>query len=407
MKNYIYLARRYLFTKHHDAVIKLMIKICCIGILTATCCLALVMSIMTGFEQATYQKMQSIYPDLIIDTHDESIDVQQVAKILEDPALGIAHTAEQKTAQALLYNPECAQAPSMLIVRGINPQQESKVSNIATKIIEPRVTPLEDLVKDNQILIGSQLAQQLELTIGQTAYLLCCQEQTSRLYMKFEQTEVEIAGIFKTGIDELDMNMTMCHHDFFDQIFDNHPINQIHLRLYNVAQEKQALHLLQRDQHLDAYSWKDLYPTLLAALKLEKWAMILILCLIVFVASMNIMSLISMYITQKKRDIAILLCMGMPQKSVKKIFIFMSMMIASISSLIGLILAWTIGSLLQIYPCIKLPDNVYDTDYLPVQLELLSFCAIFILTIMISIVASILATRNVQRLKIIETLKTP
>ena len=213
--------------------------------------------------------------------------------------------------------------------------------------------------------------------------------------------------IFKTGIDDLDNSMLFCHHDFFDQLFLHHPTDQIHLKLANIKDEPETLKKLQDTLLCDVYSWKDLYPTLLSALKLEKYAMIFILMLIVFVASMNIMSLISMYITQKKRDIAILLCFGMAQTAIKKIFIAMSMMIAAVASLIGLILAWLIGIMLQTYPFIKLPDNVYDSDYLPIQLELSVFCAIFTVTILISIVSCLFATNHVAKIKIVETLKTP
>lgn len=402
-KNFLYLAQQYLFTKHHDATIKLMIKICLAGIFIATCSLALVISIMNGFEQATYKKMQSIYPDIIIQAHDMPIDLAK----LQNPDCGPIHTAEQKYAQALLSSPYQSTMPNMLMLRAIVPQQESLVSNLESKIIEPCAGKLHELIQNNNIILGAKLAESLDLQIGDQAYILCCKDHSYNLCMKFKPTTVEIAGIFKTGIDDLDNNLALCHQTLFDQIFPHQPIDQIHIHLDNIAQEQQYLLFLKEQLHYDAYSWKELYPTLLAALKLEKWAMVLILGLIILVASMNIMSLINMYITQKKRDIAILLCLGMKQQEIKKIFTTMSVIIASIASCCGLIMAWIIGWFLKNYFCIKLPDNVYDTNYLPVQLELHIFCAIFILTIIISVIASLLATHSVQKINIVTTLKTP
>ena len=405
-KNFLHLAIRYLFTKHQQATIKLMIKICFIGILVATCCLALVISIMNGFEQATYQKMQSIYPDLIIDMQDQHQNLEKIQKIIVDPQQHIAHAASQKYHQILLCNPEIEHTPCMLMVRAIIPQDETLVSNIATKIISPKDTTLQNLLHDNQILIGCNVAENLDLCLHDEIFILSSKDASLNLCMNFSHHAAIVAGIFKTGIEELDNSMLFCHQTFFDQLFPNHPIDQIHIKLTNLKHEPTTLQTLKEILKDNVYSWKDLYPTLLSALKLEKYAMILILMLIVFVASMNIMSLISMYITQKKRDVAILLCFGMQQHAIKKIFLSMSVIIAAVASSLGLTLAWLIGIMLQNYPCIKLPDNVYDSDYLPIKLELSVFCVIFILTILISMIACWYATNHVSKIKIVETLKS-
>lgn len=404
-QNFLYLARRYLYTKHHDATIRLMIKICFLGILVATCSLALVVSIMTGFETATYQKMKSIYPDLIIDGQYEPIDMETLSPILDSHRHMIKQYAPQHNAQGLLLNEQTSQT-NMLMIRGINPEQECLVSSIEKKIINPQKGTLINLVHDNNVIIGQALAKHLELQVNDTASLLYSHDHPARGRMIFQQQPVIIAGIFKTGIDDIDMNMMYIHCNLFQKLFDD-SISSVHLSLHNTKDESTCIEQISKQFPYDMYSWKDLYPTLLSALKLEKWAMFMILLLIVFVASMNIMSLISMYISQKKRDIAILLSFGMPQKDIRKIFITMSLLIAGFASTTGLIIAFVIGKLLQKYPCIKLPDNIYDTDFLPIQLELPVFCVIFILTIIISLLASIQATRNIDQIKIVESLKTP
>lgn len=406
-KNFLYLAVRYLLTKYQQATIKLMIKICFSGILVATSCLALVISIMNGFERATYQKMQSIYPDLIINTSNNPTTAQkELETFIQASHHQIFHTAAQKYGQLLFCNPNIEHTPSTLSIRAIIPEDETLVSSIASKIIAPKNNFLSKLVIDNKILVGSSLAQNLELELDDEIYLLCHKEQTTNLCMNFTHHQAIISGIFKTGIDDLDSNLIFCHHNFFDQLFSDHPIDQIHLKLKNIKDEHKTLKQLQEIFKNDVYSWKDLYPTLLSALKLEKYAMVFILMLIIFVASMNIMSLISMYITQKKRDVAILLCFGMTQQAIKNIFITMSIMIAMSASIAGLTFAWLIGKVLQNYPFIKLPDNIYDSDYLPIELELSIFCAIFMLTIIISIIACLYATRQIQKINIVETLKS-
>jgi lipoprotein-releasing system permease protein len=403
-KNFLYLAIRYLFTKHFDASIKLITKICFIGILIATCSLALVISVMTGFEQATYQKMQSIYPDLIIETYQNPFDLHQL-----DPFCGpqgIAHCCTHKHAQVFLCNVADQNKPATVLLQGIVPHDEAQVSSIAQKIILPAAQPLQNLVCKDHIVIGASMAKNLNLEVGDQAMILYCDEPAVSLCMNFDHATVTIAGIFKTGIEELDTGMALCHQKDFDAWFKDHEIDQIHMKLNRLQDEPTIRQSIDRTLHCDVYSWKDLYPTLLSALKLEKYAMAFILFLIVLVASMNIIALINMTITQKNKDIAILLCYGMKTKDIKKIFISMSSIITTTASLCGLTCAWIIGKLLQTYPCIKLPDNIYDSDFLPVTLELSVFFVILIATILISVLASIFATAHVRRIKIISTLKS-
>lgn len=406
-KNFLHIAICYLKTKHHDASIKFMIKISFFAMLCATSCLTLVISIMNGFEQATYKKMQSIYPDLIIATHDNPFDFQCLQNLTTDPSVGIAHSSAQKKNKVFLSKLHDIANPSILMLHGIEPKDEQLVTDLESKIIDPiENTNLCNLLQQNKILIGSELAKNLDLQINDEVILMYYQDQFTDLFINFDQKIVTIAGFFKTGIDELDNCMAFCHIDFFDIIFPNQPYHEIHLRLKNIKTEQTSTRRISEHMHCDIYSWKDLYPTLVSALKLEKYAMICILLLIIIIASMNIISLIQMLITQKKRDIAILLCFGMHPTSIRNIFITMSTFISLCATSFGLFLALIIGLILQRYPCIKLPDNVYDTDYLPIKLECSVFFIIFITTIVISIITTILATSYMHKIKIIETLKS-
>jgi ABC-type lipoprotein release transport system permease subunit len=404
-KSFAFIAYRYLFTKSKDTTINFMVKICFIGILVASCSLTLVISVMNGFEKATYEKIQSIYPDLIIDGQGEQIDMDCLSLILAEPTYKIQHFAPQQVGQSLIYNPELSQTPIMIFLRGIDPEKESLVNKLDQKIINPKSYPLSSLTKNNHIIIGSKLAEQANLCVGDSARILYSSDEPAGLHITFQQITVIIGGIFKTGVEEFDNNVAFGNITFFDQLFPDQGIGQVHLKLQPHSKEDEIITMLKKRLNADVYCWKDLYPTLISALKLEKWAMFFILMLIVFVASMNIVSLIFMFVTQKKRDIAILTCLGMHKSSIRYIFITISLIIAVGATSLGLVLAYAVGKALQTFPCIKLPDNIYDTSYLPIKMELTVFSAIFITTIMISFLASVLATRNIDRLHIVDTLK--
>jgi len=405
-KSFVFIARRYLFTKDKHSTINFMIKICFLGILIATSSLALVVSIMTGFEKATYEKIQSIYPDLIINGQGEQFDMESLGIILKNPAYGIKDFTKHQTGQALIINPENSQTPIMIMLHGIDPQKESLVSKLDQKIIHQQNPSIEKLIENNQVIIGSKLAETTNLLVGSTANILYTHDQPSGLRITFQQAQVTISGIFKTGVEEFDNNSLYCNPEFFTTLFADQGAEDVHLKLLPHANPQEVTYDLKNSLKTDVYSWISLYPSLISALKLEKYAMFFILLLIVFVASMNIVSLISMYVSQKKGDIAILKCLGMHTESIRAIFITISLLITSIATTFGLLMAYAIGTTLQSFPFIKLPDNIYDTTHLPIKMELSVFLAIFLITIVLSFFASILATRNIQSMKIIETLKS-
>lgn len=405
-KSFLLIALRYLFNKQNDATINSMVKVCFVGIMIATCALALVVGVMEGFEQVTYRKMQSIYPDLIVDARGNHIDMQALKPILQEKQYHIQHFSEQQTAQALLYNNEYSTTPTVIFLHGINPEHEQNVTALFSKTISPQTSnSFTELIHDHSIFIGQKLAQNLNLSIDDTTQLLYTQDEPEQLHVTFQQQQVKIGGIFKTGIDEFDTNFAYCSSKFFNTLFPDNGITQVYLKLNDTSCEQTTSQQLKQRLNVDVYSWKDLYPTLVATLKLEKYAMFFILLLIVFVASMNIISLLFMYITQKKKEIALFISFGMRLKNVKIIFIFMSLCISFFATSCGLLLAYLIGTLLQTYPFIKLPDDAYLVTHLPIQLDPTIFCVIFIASLIISLLASIISTKKLDKLNIVQSLK--
>lgn len=404
-KNFLLIALRYLRTNQKDASINSMIRICFIGISIATCALALVVCVMEGFEHATYQKMQSIYPDLILDSRGSEIDIEALRPILLEEQYHITHFSEQRLGQALLYNQEYA-SPTVIYLRGIEPKNEQNVTALSLKTTHPtKNNTLPEMIHDHQIFIGNKLAKQLHLNVKDEAKILYSNDEPERLTITFQQTAIHIGGIFKTGIDDFDLNLVFCSAELFDSLFPDQGITQVYIKLSDKKHDVLTSTLLQKRLNVDVYSWKNIYPALVSALKLEKYAMFFILLLIVLIASMNIISLIFMYVTQKKKEIALLICFGMPLHKIKQIFICISLYISFFATTIGLAFAYCIGLLLQTYPIISLPDEAYITTHLPIKLDPTIFCVIFISSLILSFCASLISTKKLNKIDIAQTLK--
>lgn len=134
--------------------------------------------------------------------------------------------------------------------------------------------------------------------------------------------------------------------------------------------------------------WQEQNSSLFQALKLEKLGMGVILLLIVLVAAFNIVSNLTMVVTDKTREIGILKAMGMTSKSVRRIFLAQGLTIGMFGTALGLVLGLVVSVALGKYKLIRLDPSVYFIDHLPVATEVPDV----IITILASVAVAGLAT---------------
>jgi lipoprotein-releasing system permease protein len=400
------IAWRYLKGSGKERSISIMVKICFLGIFIGACSLALVMAIMEGFEQATHEKMQGIHAQLIMKSNGNLLDAHSIEPILKKEFPEIAGYSSQSIGQTIVSAQENNDLANVVMIKAIDPIQETLTSSIASKVIQK--TPGQDftsMIHDNYILIGCQTAATLNLSVGNILELIYVTNQTAhKKSINLEKTDAIVGGIFKTGIEEFDSGLIFCSQELFKHMFNQEAVDQIALKLRPDINEEQTIEKLKSRFKLEVFSWKDLYPALVSALKLEKYVMFIILALITLVASMNMISLLFMHIIQKRGDIAILKTMGMQNGQVSAIFFIMGIIIASIASVCGLAAAWIIGILLQRYPLITLPDAYYVT-YIPVHLDIRIFALIFVVIMLMSVVATWLPIRKIKNINIADVLR--
>ena len=115
--------------------------------------------------------------------------------------------------------------------------------------------------------------------------------------------------------------------------------------------------------------WQEQNRSLFQALKLEKLGMGVILLLIVMVAAFNIVSTLTMVVTDKTREIGILKAMGLPSKSIRRIFLAQGIVIGLVGTMLGLILGFGGAIALERYKFIPLDPAIYFIDHLPVATQ--------------------------------------
>lgn len=384
-----------------------MIIICFVGILIGSFALALVTAIMNGFEKATHEKIQGVHAQLIMRAHNQTLDNDAISKVLSDEFPAIASFSPTSLGQAIIQSEGSDDVSNIIMLKAIDPEKESDTTNFSTTLVAAihNQATLKTLIKNNDIVLGKAMADQLSIAVGDMITILYTPDQESRSRrITLLEKQARVVGFFATGIEEFDSALALCSFDFFDTLFPDHGVTQFNLKLANTASEEDTIKQLQQRFHLSVISWKELYPALVAALKLEKYAMFIILALITLVASMNMISLLFMQIIKKRGDIAILKAFGASDPSITHIFVIMGFLLSISATTIGLLAAMIVSWLITRFSLISLPDAYYVT-HLPAVLDWHIVMLIFIVVIGISMITTWIPARGTRTIAITQVLR--
>jgi lipoprotein-releasing system permease protein len=152
-------------------------------------------------------------------------------------------------------------------------------------------------------------------------------------------------------------------------------------------------------------TWIDLNKPLFSALKLEKLVLFLTISLIVFVASLNIVTTLIMMVMEKQRDIAILSAMGATSRTVMYVFMLQGLIIGLVGTTIGTTLGVVVCWVMDTYRLIQLQAEVYSIPYVPFHLKMWDIVLVSGTALLISFLATLYPARNASRLDPVEILR--
>ena len=132
----------------------------------------------------------------------------------------------------------------------------------------------------------------------------------------------------------------------------------------------------------------DKYSSLFEWINTQKWPILFIFSLIAVVSFFGLLSSLNILFDEKKMDFTILKVYGLPNKLISKIFIFQSMILASIGSIIGILLSYVLIQIQNEFKLISIEQNIYFVDYLPMEFNFSKSLLIFIISVILSFIIS-------------------
>jgi lipoprotein-releasing system permease protein len=248
------------------------------------------------------------------------------------------------------------------------------------------------------IVLGATLANRLNLYPGKTVTVVSFQgAELTPTGIQPQLRLYEVTGIFETGLYQYDTKFAYVELESAQTLLRmGRAVTGVEFNVRDPWNSGEVAARI-RDSLGFPYSvddWQRQNASLFSALKLEKFAMGIILLLIVLVASFNIVSTLIMVVTDKVREIGIMRAMGLTASDVTRVFVLQGVVIGLVGTTVGTGLGLTLSWLLDRYRFITLPGDVYFIDHLPVDTNLIDVGLIVLASLSIAFIATIYPARR-------------
>ena len=407
------IAARYLRSRRSSRLVSLITLIATGGVTVGVMALLVVMGVMNGLQADLREKILVASPHLRVLTFGEGLrldDWRRVRSVID------AHEAVRASAPFVLSQGlvsaghDYAQGVAVL---GIEPDTGTlSVTALPRHFVSGDLTfhtTRADV--DGGIVLGRRLAERLTAYPGDRVRMVSPGSRFNAALGTYVPKfwTFEVTGHFETGMYEYDNSYAVMPRELAQAYAGlDSAVSGLDVRLADPWTAPQVGREL--EETLGGYpyrslDWQSQNASLFSALKLEKLAMGLILLLIVVVAAFNIVSTLTMVVTDKTREIGILRAMGFPAAAVRRIFILQGAVIGVVGTVLGSGLGLVLARLIDRRQLIRLDPSVYFIDHLPVRVDPLDVGLIIAASLTVAVLATVYPARQAARLAPVEAIR--
>ncbi len=417
----IFVGLRYLRAKRRNRTISLNTFVSIAGITLGVAALIGTVGIMTGFKEDIQAKILGTTAHIIVQDRmkDGMGDYEPTTKQIETVQDVVAATPFVLK-QVLLTTPNGVQG---IVLRGIDPQREGQVTELAKNLGTGELSDLSKPVTIKQppaddptgpavetekpgIILGKELAMRLGAFVGDTVNVVSPVGPISAMGMVPKIRTFAVVGLFHSGMYEYDSSLAYIDLAEAQKFFNmGATVSGIEVKVTDVFRANDIAHDIEGSLGFvySARDWMQMNRNLFSALKLEKTMMFLLLVLITIVASFNIVSTLTMIVTEKQKEIAILKAMGATRKSIRRIFMLNGLIIGFSGTAIGIPLGYAFLWLIQTFW--SFDPTVYYISRIPVHVQALDVLLVASSAIFISFAATVYPSLQAAKLEPVAALR--
>lgn len=405
------IARRYLSSRRDRGFLSLITLIAIGGVSVGVMALIVVIGVMSGLQTDLREKILGANAHGIVLERSEVGRMEAWRSVLnvvsEDPDV-VAAAPFIYTEVGL--NPPGGSYGEGAVLRGLSSSEESLAVTEIDEHLKFGRMPFGDTPSGRPgIVIGVSLADRLGLFPGEPVTVVAFQgAELTPTGIQPQMRLFEVTGIFETGLYQYDTKFSYVDMVEAQSLLRMEgTVTGIEFNLRDAWRSAEATARLSESLGFGyrVEDWQRQNSSLFSALKLEKFAMGVILLLIVLVASFNIVSTLIMVVRDKVREIGILRAMGLHSRDITRIFVLQGVVIGLVGTTLGTLSGLAVAWALDTYEFITLPGDVYFIDRLPVSIDLLDVGTIVAASLLISFVATLYPARQAASYTPVEAIR--
>ncbi len=256
---------------------------------------------------------------------------------------------------------------------GVNFQDEAEVNTILGDAINGKT------FKKFDVLVGKSLKDEFNLFIDDKLMYIFTNTEPGGLSITPKVKRFKIRSVFDSGLTA------------YDKAYSYTTIEALQALMHMPSNMYDGIHIYSDHPHEDIVKIKSVLPieagikgwwednlNFFAALEMEKMSLFIVLMLIILIAAINIISSLLMTVMNRRSEIALLLSLGATRAEIKKVFLYLGIIIGiggiTAGTFFGLSGIWILGS----FDIISLPKDVYPTSTLPLDLSFADFISIVV-----------------------------
>lgn len=403
MKFELFVALRYLKAKRKQAAISVITVISILGVTAGVMALIVALAISRGFSEDLQSKLlrgTSHINVLPVDIREGIADYPSVAARIKS-VKGV-RSATPALYQAVLISSGVRQEGVMLKGMAV-----SDPNFLAEEFFEVRqgnirdlVAPADDPVRD-RIALGAEIAKRLGSFVGDFVYLLSDEGTLSPLGNVPVRRSFKVVAVFSAGLADFDSAWGFTSLASAQRVFGTGElVSLIECHVDDIYQVKSISQEIRRvlGEGYVTQDWQEQYQSIFHALQLEKLVMVITIGLIVFVAALNIITVLIMMVMEKNRDIAVLMSMGATHQNIRTIFIYQGVLIGVVGTILGSISGVLVCWLCDRYHLIRLETEVYSISHVPFRTSPWDVILVAVSAVAISFLATLYPSKNAAQL---------
>ncbi|HLZ51710.1 MAG TPA: ABC transporter permease [Candidatus Acidoferrum sp.] len=400
-----FVARRYLRSPYRPAVLRLVTLFSILGVTAGVATLVIALAMNTGFRETLQDRLLGVQAHVSLTRPGSGIhDYEELAaKLKAIPGVRSVTPAAYQTV-LLSFGGEAIG----VVAKGVEPERERRGDEALQRIVAGTFDFAPDADGIDALVVGKQLADDWKMRPGDYVTLTSPQGRLTPFGLIPRTRRFRVTGIFDSGFYDYDRNWCfMTLHAAQSLAGTSNVVNALEFRLDNPERAAEVARRAEQvsGQGFLATTWMEQNFALFRALRLEKLVTAIFIGLITFVAGLNILVVLSMTVTDKARDIAVLMSMGARGAQIRNIFLWQGIAVGSTGTFMGLILGYAFTLIAGSYQLIPLDPQIYAVSYVPFHPSVLDGVWIAVAAMAISIGATILPARSAARLLPVEILR--